>query len=49
MGTETRLKLFIKVIVGEMRVKLRCNSLIKRFREEWKVGTRTEVNEITGV
>lgn len=46
---ETRLELFVKVIIGEVRVNLRCNCFFQDFWEEWQVRNGTNVIESVGV
>ena len=48
-GTETGLKLFIEVVVGEVGLKLRRHCFFQDFCKKWKVGDGTEIIEDIGV
>ena len=48
-GTETRLELFIKAVMGEMGVELRGDSFFEDFGDEGEVRNGAEVIEIVGV
>lgn len=49
MGPETRLKLFVEVIIGKVGVNLRCKSFFLGFLKESQVENRTKIIEVIWV